>query len=89
MLRENFADLEFFRTFIPWVSKHAMICIATFADEEEEALLSGKKLVRRYLEVALGSDSEKYIPGTLWKNEKEKKKKKGVGVVDDDGAERK
>ena len=61
-LRKNFADIEFFKKIVPVIASKGMLTIATFADEEEDALVSGLAMVRKYLDVALG-DSSKYIPG--------------------------
>jgi hypothetical protein len=47
---------------IPIMKSHAHVCIATFADDEEEALVSGKALVRKYLDVAF-PNSQTIIPG--------------------------
>eukprot|EP00042_Codosiga_hollandica_P012613 m.28429 g.28429 ORF g.28429 m.28429 type:complete len:133 (-) comp40163_c0_seq2:496-894(-) len=66
VLLENFADIEFFRRVIPLFKQHATIAIATFADQEEDALLSGKDLVRKYLNLAFGERrSQELIPGLL------------------------
>jgi hypothetical protein len=48
------------------VQKHAKVAIATFADDEEEALISGKALVRKYLDIAFGEQkSKELIPGSI------------------------
>lgn len=48
------------------MKKHAIVAIATFADDEEEALVSGRDLVRRYLNVAFGeAKSNELIPGAF------------------------
>eukprot|EP00050_Salpingoeca_kvevrii_P010492 m.8691 g.8691 ORF g.8691 m.8691 type:complete len:209 (+) comp2889_c0_seq1:370-996(+) len=61
-LLKNLADVEFFRKIVPIICKNAKLCIATFADHEEESLLSGVALVRKYLDIALAGDSSRFIP---------------------------
>eukprot|EP00730_Choanoeca_flexa_P003790 TRINITY_DN11501_c0_g2_i1.p1 TRINITY_DN11501_c0_g2~~TRINITY_DN11501_c0_g2_i1.p1 ORF type:complete len:207 (+),score=38.56 TRINITY_DN11501_c0_g2_i1:659-1279(+) len=58
----NFAHLDFFKRVVPVITSNAKLCIATFADDEEESLLSGKELVRKYLDLAFDGDSKQYIP---------------------------
>ena len=63
ILRKNFADLAFFQQLIPAICDRTMVCIATFADKEEEALCSGADLVRKYLDAAFDNDSARFIAG--------------------------
>ena len=44
-------------------TQHAIVAVATFADTEEGSFLSGKTLVRAYLDVAFGAKSKDLIPG--------------------------
>eukprot|EP00056_Hartaetosiga_gracilis_P005196 m.82319 g.82319 ORF g.82319 m.82319 type:complete len:134 (+) comp12082_c0_seq4:127-528(+) len=59
----NFADLEFLQAVVPIIAENATFCIATFADKEEESLLSGADLVRKYFDLAFDGDSQKYLKG--------------------------
>lgn len=80
---KNFADIEFFRTVVPFlVSKGVLVAIATFADDEEESLLSGVPMIRKYLEVAFPGKSESYIPDKAieaWNPENKDMSQKVVG----------
>ncbi|EGD80145.1 hypothetical protein PTSG_10829 [Salpingoeca rosetta] len=64
-IERNFVDIAFFRRMVEGVRKanpSVKLCIATFADEEEEALCSGRALVRKYLEIAFPNKSTEYFP---------------------------
>ncbi|EDQ92630.1 uncharacterized protein MONBRDRAFT_5334 [Monosiga brevicollis MX1] len=41
----NFADLDFFRRVAPVICENGKLCIATFADDAEEALLSDEQII--------------------------------------------
>ena len=47
------------------MKQHAIVAIATFADTEEDSIVSGLGLVRAYLNVALGEKSAELIPGAF------------------------
>eukprot|EP00049_Salpingoeca_infusionum_P023623 m.13136 g.13136 ORF g.13136 m.13136 type:complete len:269 (+) comp5903_c0_seq1:242-1048(+) len=64
-IMENFADLEFLRQIVPVIHGNAKLCIATFADSDDDALISGKELVRKYLELAFPGKSQEYFPDEL------------------------
>ena len=53
------------RKIVPLMKQHAIVAIATFADTEEDSIISGITLVRAYLNVALGDNSAELIPGML------------------------
>jgi hypothetical protein len=57
--------------------------VATFADDEEESLLSGKALVRKYFDVAFGAeDSLRFLPDAhieAWNPENRDMDPKAVG----------
>jgi len=65
-IEKNFADLNFFKWLIPFIkSKKVTPCIASFGEDVKDSFLSGVKLVRKYLDVALGPNSSDLIPDDL------------------------
>eukprot|EP00056_Hartaetosiga_gracilis_P005194 m.82299 g.82299 ORF g.82299 m.82299 type:complete len:209 (+) comp12082_c0_seq2:127-753(+) len=81
----NFADLEFLQAVVPIIAENATFCIATFADKEEESLLSGADLVRKYFDLAFDGDSQKYLKDkhiAAWNPENIDKDPRKVGKLE-------
>ena len=63
---ENIANIEWLRSIIPTLVKNGvLVCIASFLDEDEEALYAGKDLIRLYLDALFPGGSEELGPGRL------------------------
>lgn len=55
-IEANFADLEFFKFVVPFIkAQNCEVGIASFGEEEPDAILSGLTLVRAYLDHAFGT----------------------------------
>jgi len=85
-IKANFADLEFFKFVVPFIrAQNCLVGIASFGQEEPEAVLSGIPLIRKYLKFALGDKSEELIPDeliALWHPDSKGKEEKKVGKQD-------
>jgi len=84
---ENFADLEFFKFCVPFIKAQGChVAIASFGEEDPEAVLSGLPLIRKYLDLAFGpTKSKDLFPDhtiALWHPEKRGKNEKKVGKQD-------
>jgi len=66
-IASNFADLKLFQWLVPFVvNQDAKLGIASFGGHQENMLLSGLPLIRKYLDVAFGPEkSKKYIPDEM------------------------
>eukprot|EP00038_Savillea_parva_P027380 m.59264 g.59264 ORF g.59264 m.59264 type:complete len:216 (+) comp7874_c0_seq2:159-806(+) len=83
-IRDNFADLEFFQFVAPFIrAQSVQVAIASFGEDDPDGLLSGLKLIRKYLDVAFGADKSKQLfPDkliALWHPESRGKDDKKVG----------
>eukprot|EP00039_Didymoeca_costata_P026088 m.14894 g.14894 ORF g.14894 m.14894 type:complete len:228 (-) comp5243_c0_seq1:158-841(-) len=86
-ITKNFADLKFFRFVVPFIrAQNCAVGIASFGESDEDAILSGIPLIRKYLDIALGKDKsgdlipDQYI--ALWHPESKKKDPKKVGKLE-------
>ena len=85
VIKKDFSDFDFFVRFVPWlISNGAQVAIASYANYDENSLLSGQSLIQRYLDVAFPGRSLNFFPkGTIeaWNPEKKKLKSNVVGKV--------
>lgn len=59
-INKNFADLVFLRFAVPFIkAQNSEVAIASFGEFNEDALLSGKDLIRKYLDTAFGENKSK------------------------------
>lgn len=59
-IQNNFADLEFLKFVVPFIkAQQVEVGIASFGEFNEDAILSGKDLIRKYLDVAFGEKKSK------------------------------
>eukprot|EP00041_Stephanoeca_diplocostata_P007004 m.96841 g.96841 ORF g.96841 m.96841 type:complete len:213 (-) comp16673_c0_seq1:195-833(-) len=86
-IKSNFADLEFFKFCVPFIKAQGVhVAIASFGEEDAEAVLSGLPLIRKYLDLAFGATKSKDLfPDhtiALWHPEKKGKDERKVGKTD-------
>ena len=53
------------RKIVPLMKQNAIVAVASFADTEEDCIASGISLIRKYLEVAFGENSQDFIAGMM------------------------
>jgi hypothetical protein len=86
-INNNFADLSFLKFVVPFIkAQNCQVAIASFGEFNEDALLSGKDLIRKYLDTAFGeSKSKDMFPDHVvkfWHPESRGKDPKKIGKQD-------
>eukprot|EP00040_Diaphanoeca_grandis_P020601 m.109564 g.109564 ORF g.109564 m.109564 type:complete len:312 (-) comp27967_c2_seq1:449-1384(-) len=55
-IENNFADLEFLKFCVPFIkAQGCTVAVASFGSHNEDAIMSGKVLIRKYLDTAFGA----------------------------------
>eukprot|EP00729_Bicosta_minor_P013978 gene13978-6715_t len=83
----NFADLEFFRFVVPFIkAQNCEVGVASFGEDQPDAILSGLTLIRAYLDHAFGKEKSQDMIAddmiAVWHPEQKGKDAKKVGKAD-------